>query len=241
VLTGVASLAAFPHKRVLVVAPHPDDESLGCGGLIATLALTGTAFCFVFVTDGGASHPGSPTWPRDRLVACRKDEAIEAMRRLNAGDANTVFLALPDAAMPASGSLVWNKVAAQLAEIISEFNPALVLLPWRRDPHCDHRASWRLAKDGLKLANAHPKILEYPIWLDEFGEEGDRPRQGEARLVAFDVAAALPAKRAAIAAHLTQTTRLIHDDPDGFRLTEAVIERFARPTETYWQAIDEPD
>jgi LmbE family N-acetylglucosaminyl deacetylase len=241
VLTKLASLAAFPHKRVLVVAPHPDDESLGCGGLVATLALTGTAFCFVFVTDGGASHPGSRAWPRERLVACRRDEAVEALRRLNVEDANVNFLALPDAAMPARGSSVWDKSVAQFAEIISEFNPASALLPWRRDPHCDHRASWRLTRDSLRLANAHPKILEYPIWLDEFGEEGDRPRQGEARPVAFDVAAALPAKRAAIAAHLTQTTRLIDDDPNGFRLTEAVIERLAQPTETYWQAIDEAD
>jgi LmbE family N-acetylglucosaminyl deacetylase len=240
-LTRVASLATFPRKRVLVVAPHPDDESLGCGGLIATLALTGTAFCFVFVTDGGASHLGSRAWPRERLVACRRDEAVEALRRLNVEDANIIFLALPDSAMPVRGSPEWDKSVAQVAGIITEFNPALALLPWRRDPHCDHRASWRLAKDGLKLADAHAKTLEYPIWLDEFGEETDRPRDDEARPVVFDVAAVLEAKRAAIAAHLTQTTTLIDDDPNGFRLTKAVIERLATPTETYWQAIDEAD
>ena len=240
-LTRVASLAAFPHKRVLVVAPHPDDESLGCGGLIAMLAPTGTAFCFVFVTDGGASHLGSRTWPRERLTARRRDEAIEALRCLNIGDADITFLALPDAAMPAPGSPKWDKSVAQVAEIITEFNPALALLPWRRDPHCDHRASWRLTRDSLRLANAHPLILEYPIWLDEFGEEGDRPRNDEVRQVMFDVAAVLEAKRAAITAHLTQTTRLIDDDPNGFRLTEAVIKRLATPTETYYQAIDEAD
>ena len=240
-LTKLASLAAIPQKRVLVVAPHPDDESLGCGGLVATLALTGTSFCFVFVTDGGASHPGSRAWPRERLVACRRDEAVEALRRLNVEDANIIFLALPDAAMPARGSPAWDKSVAQFAEIITEFNPALALLPWRRDPHCDHRASWRLAKDGLKLADAHAKTLEYPIWLDEFGEEDDRPRDDEARPVVFDVASVLEAKLAAIAAHLTQTTALIDDDPNGFRLTEAVIQRLATPTETYWQAIDEAD
>jgi LmbE family N-acetylglucosaminyl deacetylase len=240
-LRQLASLATFPSERVLVVAPHPDDESLGCGGLIATLASNGTAFCFVFVTDGGASHLGSRAWPRERLVACRRDEAVEALRRLTVKDADITFLALPDAAMPARGSPEWDKSVAQVAEIITEFNPALALLPWRRDPHCDHRASWRLTRDSLRLANAHPLILEYPIWLDEFGEEDDRPRNDEARQVVFDVAAVLEAKRAAITAHLTQTTRLIDDDPNGFRLTEAVIERMARPTETYWQAIDEAD
>ena len=240
-LTRVASLTTFPRKRVLVVASHPDDESLGCGGVIAMLAPTGTAFCFVFVTDGGASHLGSRTWPRERLVARRRDEAVEALRRLTVEDADITFLALPDAAMPSRGSPKWDKSVAQVAEIITDFDPALALLPWRRDPHCDHRASWRLTRDSLRLANAHPMILEYPIWLDEFGEEDDRPRNDEARQVVFDVAAVLEAKRAAITAHPTQTTRLIDDDPNGFRLTEAAIERLARPTETYWQVIDEAD
>jgi LmbE family N-acetylglucosaminyl deacetylase len=237
----LASLAGFPHNRVLVVAPHPDDESLGCGGLIATLAKHGTAFCFVFVTDGGASHLGSPTWPRERLAARRRDEAIEALRRLNIADADIRFLALPDAAMPARGSPQWDASVAQIAEIVAKFNPALALLPWRRDPHCDHRASWRLTKDSLRLADSDPLILEYPIWLDEFGEEDDRPRNDEARQVIFDVSGVLEAKHAAIAAHLTQTTALIDDDPNGFRLTEAVIERLATPTETYYQVIDEAD
>lgn len=240
-LTQLASLATFPSERVLVVAPHPDDESLGCGGLIAMLAPTGTAFCFVFVTDGGASHLGSRAWPRERLVARRRDEAVEALRRLTVEDADITFLALPDAAMPARGSPEWDKSVAQVAEIITDFDPALALLPWRRDPHCDHRASWRLTRDSLKLANAHPKIFEYPIWLDEFGKEDDRPHKGEVEPVVFDIAGVLEAKRAAIAAHLTQTTQLIDDDPNGFRLTEAVIERLARPTETYWQTTDEAD
>lgn len=240
-LTKFACLAAFPSETVLVVAPHPDDESLGCGGLIARLARTGSAFCFVFVTDGGASHLGSRAWPSERLAARRRDEALEALRRLNVEDALTIFLALPDSAMPARDSPAWKEAVAQLAETITEFSPVLALLPWRRDPHCDHRGSWRLTKDGLKRANAHPTTLEYSIWLDEFGEDEDRPRNDEARPVVFNIAAVLGAKRAAIAAHITQTTALIDDDPNGFRLTEAVIERLATPTETYWQAIDEAD
>ena len=95
VLTQSCITRRFPHKRVLVVAPHPDDELLGCGGLVATLAPTGTAFCFVFVTDGGASHLGSRTWPRERLMARRRDEAIEALRRLNGEDADITFLRCP--------------------------------------------------------------------------------------------------------------------------------------------------
>jgi LmbE family N-acetylglucosaminyl deacetylase len=91
-------------RRVLVVAPHPDDESLGCGGLIATLAWKGAAFRFVFVTDGGASHRHSQSWPRPRLAARREAEATEALRRLGVGAETRLFLGLADAAMPSAHS-----------------------------------------------------------------------------------------------------------------------------------------
>src|SRR5690606_16204888 len=50
---------SLPARRITVIAPHPDDESLGCGGLIAALAADGRAVQVVFVTDGAGSHPNS--------------------------------------------------------------------------------------------------------------------------------------------------------------------------------------
>ena len=73
------SLAALPTGNVLVIAPHPDDESLGCGGLLSMLAAAGRSLHIVFVTDGGASHPHSRTWSRSRLALQREQEAAEAL------------------------------------------------------------------------------------------------------------------------------------------------------------------
>ena len=56
-------------RSILIVAPHADDESLGCGGLAAILAKDGRQFHTLFVTDGGASHRNSATWPRAALAA----------------------------------------------------------------------------------------------------------------------------------------------------------------------------
>ena len=70
----------FAHARkILVVAPHPDDETLGCGGLISLLAQNGSAFYIVFVTDGSASHRNSRAWPSARLAAQREQEARNAL------------------------------------------------------------------------------------------------------------------------------------------------------------------
>lgn len=221
-------------RRILVVAPHQDDESLGCGGLIAALAPLGRRFHTVFVTDGGASHR-SHSWPRQRLAVAREREAAEALGRLGVGDHPRTFLALPDAAMPAAGSAEHDAALRTLRGIVADFRPDLALLPWRREPHCDHRDSWTLASEALAVSDTPVATLEYAIWLDEFGGAADRPRADEAERVSFDIADVLAAKRAAVAAHLTQTTDLIRDDPDGFQLAPATIARLVGPEETYWK------
>ena len=171
----------LPGASVLAIAPHPDDESLGCGGLLACLAAQGRAIHVVFVTDGSASHTGSPTWPRARLAAQRETEACTALSRLGLGDQPRTFLRLRDSAMPTPGSATYRTACATLAAIVGALNPGLALLPWRRDPHCDHRAAWRLASEAIAAAGRPTTILEYAVWLDELGGAGDAPRPGPAR------------------------------------------------------------
>ena len=234
--TGVLS-----SERILVVAPHPDDESLGCGGLIAKLAARGRTFCTAFITDGGASHRGSLTWSRERLAARREQEAVDALQHLGIGAHAKFFFRLLDADMPAIASAEWQSALKKLEKIVRTFHPDLVLLPWRRDPHCDHRNSWRLARTAIRQTPLTPMILEYTIWLDELGAPQDYPRENEVEYVVVDVSSEREQKRAAVAAHLSQMGNLIDDDPDGFRLSPATIDRLTGTSETYWRALDEGD
>ena len=84
-------------------------------------------------------------------------------------------------------------------------------------------------------------MLEYAIWLTELGGSNDYPRRREAEAIQFDISHALPVKHAAIAAHATQTTALIDDDPEGFVLTPATIARLTQPNETFWWPHDAND
>lgn len=227
-------------RNVLVVAPHPDDESLGCGGLIAKLAGQRQRFHTVFVTDGGASHPRSLKWPRQRLAECREREAGRALQLLGIGDQPRTFLRLQDADMPAAASVEWRAAVTQLATILQALHPNLVLLPWRRDPHRDHRASWQLAMDALSRSAAQPRILEYAIWLEEYGVAGDFPAPNEVEAIVIDVSRELKKKRSAIAAHVSQTSNLIDDDPTAFRLAPTTITRLTGRFERYWQIPDKP-
>ncbi|WP_279482488.1 PIG-L family deacetylase [Aureimonas sp. SK2] len=228
---------AIDARRVLVVAPHPDDEALGCGGLLWHLARLGRAVHVAFVTDGGASHPNSPTWPRPRLAAAREAEAAEALARLGLGQAGRSFLRLRDADMPVEGTPDHDAALQAATAVVRAFRPDLLLLPWRRDPHRDHRDSWRLFTQAAERAGLRPGTLEYAIWLDEIGAPGDHPAPGEMERVDIAIGPALEAKRFAVTAHRTQTGGVIPDDPTAFRLTEATIERLAGPVETFWRPL----
>jgi LmbE family N-acetylglucosaminyl deacetylase len=224
-------------RKVLVIAPHPDDESLGCGGLLAILGERNCEVMVVFVTDGGASHRNSPSWSRMRLAAQRQQEANAALSELGLGRAGRLFFNLRDADMPAASSNEWHRAVARLSNVLKKLKPELVVLPWRRDPHCDHRASHALAMQAMRL---HPPatILEYAIWLDELGSNEDRPSSREATRLEVDIRSCLEAKKRAIAMHQTQTTRLINDDPSGFLLSSETIARLTGPKEYYWQNTD---
>jgi LmbE family N-acetylglucosaminyl deacetylase len=226
-------------RKILVVAPHPDDESLGCGGLIWLLAQNGSAFYIVFVTDGSASHRNSSAWPPARLAAQREQEACSALACLGIENAPRLFLRLPDANIPTPGDLAWESAVAAVSDVLRRVVPDLVILPWRRDPHCDHRASWLLSQHALRRASVHPDTLEYAIWLDELGEVEDHPKAGEAERVRVNIGSALASKRAAIGAHVSQTADLIVDDPNGFRLTPQTIARLTQSIEIFLRPINE--
>ena len=223
-------------RRVMVIAPHPDDESLGCGGLIAALVEGGREVQVVVVTDGGASHPGSVAWPRRRLAETRRTEALNALGALGLPTTAATFLDLPDADMPDRGSPAWLQAQRRLTDALSALAPDLLLLPWRRDPHRDHRDAWRLAMDAVDATPRRPIVWEYAIWLDELGAAEDQPRPDEVEKMEVNVEPWMERKRQAVLRHHSQMGELIHDDPTGFSLTPETLNRLIRPVERYWRS-----
>ncbi len=214
---------------LLIVAPHPDDESLGCGGLIAAARAKGVDVRLIVVSDGVGSHRGSRSHPPARLKALREAETIEAAAALGLDAAAIRFLGLPDAAVPTEGDDARAAVDAIVAAAIA-CAAATVCVTWRHDPHCDHLAAARLVDQARCRLDA-ARIYEYPIWgwtLPEATDVGAGPAG-----LRLDTTAQGAAKRAAIAAHRSQTTALIRDDPHGFRLDATMLERFGRPFEIY--------
>lgn len=222
----------------VVLAPHPDDESIGCGGAIRLLRDAGLPVRVVFASDGAGSHPSSRRYPAEALRALREREALEALAILGVVKDDARFLGLPDRFVPGHDDPRFaDAVTALVAALASPWTPETVLVPWRRDPHGDHRATWQIATAAVDRLPARPRIVEYPVWVWDIGSPGNHPTSGEVEAWRLDITAVIPAKRAAIYAHRSQTTALIDDDPDGFRLPETMLERATRPWEVYCEGV----
>lgn len=218
-----------------VIAPHPDDESLGCGGLIAKAGEQQRPVRVVIVSDGAGSHPGSSSYPPEQLRRLREEEAREAAGALGLDpERDLVFLRLPDQSVPREGPGAVGAVDA-IARCVAEVGARALFVTWRYDPHCDHQACFRMAR-GVQDRLPQIKLYEYSVWgstlppatpIDEaFGGFRIRIDRQQER------------KRRAIAAHRSQTTDLINDDPAAFRLSPSDLARFDWPYEVFFEGLE---
>ncbi|HEY1429527.1 MAG TPA: PIG-L family deacetylase, partial [Candidatus Tumulicola sp.] len=127
-------------QRLLVVAPHPDDDVIGCGGTLFALVRSGVQPTIVYVTDGSASHPNSIKFPPPKLAALRKCEAREALRELGVRT-KPIFLDVPDGTLSELDPSARSHVIERLADVISSLAIDTVFGPWKHDPHPDHVAT----------------------------------------------------------------------------------------------------
>jgi LmbE family N-acetylglucosaminyl deacetylase len=219
--------AIRPRGPVLVLAPHADDESLGCGALLSDLWTGGGRAHVACVTDGAASHPNSRTHPPGRLVATRRSELREAVRLLGGTDADLTFLDLPDAAAHrVAGPGI--DLARSVAALADALGAATLIAPSPLDAHCDHEAT---AEAAMRVAAM--RLLLYPVW-SRWTAGGIAPVPEGWRPVAGRVGG--QRKHAAIEAHRSQRGLVVRDDPKGFTMPEGFAALFAAAPETYFEA-----
>lgn len=168
----------------LIFAPHPDDETLACGGLINTSVARGEKSTIVFFTNGdGHSESASFLLKKSistlnaedfrQLGAVRKTEAECAARQLGVDKSDLVFLEYPDTRLsrlyksersqamgPDASS---DSVVQRLAHIIKSTNPDSIYLPAEFDAHPDHRATFWFVRDAIKQAGYSNSIFIYIV------------------------------------------------------------------------------
>ncbi|NJL45379.1 MAG: PIG-L family deacetylase [Leptolyngbyaceae cyanobacterium SM2_3_12] len=150
-------------RRAVVVAPHPDDETLGCGGAIALLRQRSIPVQILVISDGTGSHPNSQCYPSERLQNLREQETRLAARRLGVAPQAITFWRWPDTAVPQPGEKNFQIAVDCGRRYFRRHNPTLVFVPWQGDGHRDHRATWEIVQQALP-AWPIPRQLAYSIW-----------------------------------------------------------------------------
>lgn len=177
-----------PRKPALIISPHPDDETLGAGGLIAWQAKAGLTVTVAAVTDGEAAYANSPG-----LAQIRRSEQEQAVKALGER-VSIVRFGIPDSA-----------VAAHEAELETHLRPmidrsTLVIAPWRNDWHPDHEACARVAEKLCHESGA--ELISYVFWT--WHRRTPETFDGVA-IRRLDLSAELASsKRAALACHMSQ-------------------------------------
>jgi LmbE family N-acetylglucosaminyl deacetylase len=205
--------------KVVVVAPHPDDETLGVGGMLHDLSRHGWRAVVVAVTDGEAAYGREDPARVARLRRVRPLEQARALFRL-AREAELVRLGIPDAA-----------VARHQPELVEALVPVasgatLLISTWRGDGHPDHEAT---ATASARVAvEVGVPFVEFPIWAWHWATPDDLPC---ARLRGWRLSpAALETKRQALRAFRSQTVAA--EGPPA--LPPHVVARFLRTIETFF-------
>lgn len=231
-----AHLLSLPENftgATVVISPHPDDESLGCGGTIAALTKAGKKVHIIFVSDGSMSHPNSQKYAAPLLMQLREREALAAANILGIPAMQCHFMRLKDAAVPAIATAGFEDAVTTMAEIFTNVQPQTIILPWKNDPHRDHKASWKITVEAIIKAGLKVQLLHYLVWFWERGDADDELLKSA--LCKIDISSVVEIKQAAIKAHASQLTKLIDDDAGGFMLSPDVLGHFTGPFELFIQ------
>ena len=207
---------AAGERNALVLAPHPDDETLGCGALILRKVAAGATVTLVVVTDGRHSHTG-PSFSPTELANLRRQEMREAASRLGLPAAAVHWLDLEDGTVTRNEALLVDL----LRDLGRNAQADEVYATSAREPHPDHAAVGRAARTAF---GGEREVFEYPIWLWA-GWPLSRTRRVRSALDAMQMILGrravlvrtegyLPAKKHALDAHESQLRRPVGVPPD---------------------------
>ena len=144
-------------QRVLVISPHPDDESFGCGGTIREHVTQGASVRVVFLTSGEKGGHGRNV---DETIRMRESEARAAAKIL--GVDAIEFWREPDGALRST-----NGIVERLRDTFREWRPQLVYVPHAREMHPDHRAACRLVRRAC--VTDFRRLIRQRFWSTKCG------------------------------------------------------------------------
>jgi LmbE family N-acetylglucosaminyl deacetylase len=151
-------------RPALIVAPHPDDELFGAGGLIAAKRAIGANVNIVYLTGGENSHRGCCAVPAEQVAAHRRQLAILAMAMFGVAESSCRFMGLPDGSLPGPGQPGFGSAVSALAGILADLRPAEVYCTHSMEGWPDHVAASAVTRAAVRLASPDTVVYEYLVW-----------------------------------------------------------------------------
>lgn len=183
-----------PHGRVLVFAPHPDDEAAGPGGCLRLHRDAGDPVRVIVATDGTAGDPDG-RFDRAAYTALRRRESAAGLRELGVDDVS--FWGFPDSCQLSHNDLELGTQMATTA--LQQFAPDIVYLPWEHEGHPDHHALHLVVKAAMARAGFRGLALGYEVWHAMVPD------------VIVDITSVIEHKRRAMLAHESQLAYVRYD------------------------------
>ncbi len=211
--------------EVMVFAPHPDDDLLGCGGSMAKAVKAGHHITIVYMSSGEC---GSVKYSTEDLRLIREEEARKASQLLGIRD--LVFMRYPD------GNLQYtNERVLEIVTLLRRFHPQTVYLPHQQDRHHDHTATHQIVMEACKRAAGPwfqsctgeawqvPRILAYEVWTPL-----NQPSYYE------DISAEMEIKKQALQCHCSQLENIAYDEAiSGLNRYRSVMSGIGRYAECF--------
>jgi len=240
--------AAVAGRSCLVLAPHPDDETLGCGGVVMRKLATRSRVDVIVATDGAASHLDDPTskTSRQALVEMRERETLQACSELGLDREHVSFLRFPDGMLAQHG----DALRERLAEEIARHRPAEIYVCALQDGHRDHVALAQAVRDLAIAERLNGAIhWEYPVWAFDFrswrppgrtnkmgyllGVAGMLRTLSATRVSSVSIKGLEDRKRRALDCHRSQVG-LLEDEPGWTGLPKPFLSFFFRNRELFF-------
>lgn len=144
--------------NLLILAPHPDDEALGCGGFISRLCNDGNAPHIVILTGGGGSLRGHSDLPESEVVKARRQLTLNSASELGLPESNIHFLDFIDSHIADEP----KEEIEKLRDLILQLNPSAIFVPHSGEGWPDHIAAREI---GINLAPEGTDVYEYCVWM----------------------------------------------------------------------------
>ena len=148
----------------IIFAPHQDDETLGCGGLIARKRNEGLPVHVIFITDGSASHTGHPAVTAREVGDIRRREALAALAILGVESCAIHFLDEADGTLKNLAAGRESALVTRLAGLIAWIQPGEIFLPCSPDGSSEHDAAFGFVCAAVVQAGVQPDFWQYPVW-----------------------------------------------------------------------------